>query len=116
MATGLQVWDAGGNLTFDQTTPVVKFLGTATIGWNPGGVGHTGEARSGSIIDSRFTQFAQHVPFWCRIDGGYDNEGYDATWRFDGNSLIWTFPREQVFYINGYAYNRPKQTIIYGIR
>lgn len=112
--SGLQVWDSGGTLIFDETTPVIKFLGTATIG-----EGHTGEAQSGSIVDGRFTQYAQHVGFWARIDGGFGVDGYDATWRFEGNSLIWTYPRPvQYIYINGvpYLFNRPRITIIYGIR
>lgn len=115
MADGLMVWDGSGNVMFSQTTQVVKFLGIATIGWGPGGTNYTGAAQSGSIYDARFTQYAQHVAFWARIDGAFDSEGYDATWRQEGNSLIWTYPRP-VAYINGNTYNRPQQTIIYGIR
>lgn len=114
MASGLQVWDAGATLIFDETTPVTKFLGTVTIG-----EGYTGADQSGSIVDARFTQYAQHVGFWCRIDGGFSIDGFDPTWRFDGNSLIWTYPRPVQYYtINGttYMFNRPRVTIIYGIR
>lgn len=114
MADGLRVWDGNGTLMFDETSPVIKFLGTATIG-TVGSTNYTGQAKSGSIYDARLTQYAQHVAFWCRIDGAYDSEGFDATWRQDGNSLIWTYPRDAVVY-NGYVYNRPIQTIIYGIR
>lgn len=116
MADGLQVWDANGVSIFNQTTQVVKFLGTATIGWSPGRTNYTGEAASGSIVDARFTQYPGHVAFWCRIDGAVNADGYDATWTQSGNSLIWTFPRSQALWLNGSLYNRPEQTIIYGIR
>lgn len=115
MADGLAIWDTSGTVMFDATTPVVKFLGEVTIGWAPGGTNYTGTAKTGSIYDARLTQYAQHVAFWCRIDGAFDSEGFDATWRQDGNSLIWTYPREVAVY-NGYTYNRPQQRIIYGIR
>jgi len=112
---GLWVGLQDGTTTFDQTTAVVKFLGTTTIGVTPGGASYTGEAQSGSIVDARFTQFAMHTPFWCRIDGGFDSQGFDATWSFNGSSLIWTYPRPAE-YANGLLYTRPVQTIIYGIR
>jgi len=115
MADGLRVWDAGGTLMFDETSPVIKFLGTATVGFSVGGQNYTGDAKSGSIYDARLTQYSQHVAFWCRIDGKFDSGGFDATWRQEGNSLIWTYPRAVVYY-NGYMYNRPEQTIVYGIR
>lgn len=111
MAGGLQVWDNGGALIFNETTPVVKFLGSVTIGANYTGAGH-----ENAVVDARFTQFAQHVGFWCRIDGLFSVEGSDATWRFDGNSLIWTYPEVAPRYINGALINRPQQTIVYGIR
>ncbi|NLS28151.1 hypothetical protein S2M10_31600 [Sphingomonas sp. S2M10] len=115
MPVGLWVGLEDGTTLFNQTTAVVKFLGAATIGAAPGGPSFTGDAQSGSIVDARFTQFAMHVPFWCRIDGGFDDAGYDATWSVSGSSLIWTFPRPAE-YSNGLLYNRPVQTIIYGIR
>lgn len=115
MADGLQVWDASGNTMFDATTPVVKFLGEVTIGWSPGSPNYTGTAKTGSIYDARLTQYAQHVAFWARIDGAFDSDGFDATWRQEGNSLIWTYPRDAVTY-NGTVYNRPQQRIVYGIR
>ncbi len=101
-----------GTPTFDQTTPLVKFLGQVTIG-----VGYTGEPYQGSIYDPRFTQYALHRPDWCRIDGGFNSEGFDARWHFEGNSLIWTYPIQQPSYvtINGIPtlVNRPRQTISY---
>jgi len=113
--SGLWVGLPDGTVTFDNTTPVVKFLGTATIGWAPAGANYTGDVQSGSITDVRFTQYANHVVFWCRIDGAFSSDGYDATWSISGNTLTWTYPRP-VQYINGNTYNRPVQTIMYGIR
>lgn len=115
MADGLRVWDANGVPTFDETSPCIKFLNTVTIGWSPAKPNYTGDAQSGSIYDARLTQYAQHVAFWCRIDGIFDNDGFDATWRQEGNSLIWTYPRPPLW-LNGTLYNRPQQTIVYGIR
>ena len=119
MPQGLWVGAPDGTAIFDQTTPVVKLLGTLQIGGssNPH---YTGAAQSGTIYDQRFTQYAGHTPFWCRIDGGFDNEGYDATWTFNGNYLTWTYPLPQdgALTLNGwtYYYGRPNQRIIYGIR
>lgn len=119
MPQGLWVGTPDGTTIFDQTTPVIKFLGTLSIG-GYSQPAPTGIARSGSIYDPRFTQFAGHTPFWCRNDGGFDTEGFDAQWAFDGNWLVWTYPRENPspIYINGVAYysGRPNQRIIYGIR
>lgn len=109
MADGLSIWDENGILIFDETSPVVKFLGTLTIGAN-----NTGEVQSGSISDERFTQYAQHSTFWSRIDGGYNVDEYDAAISISGNTLTWVYPKPPA-YINGTLYNRPTQTIIYGI-
>ncbi len=120
MADGLQVWDGSGTTMFDATTQVVKFLGTITIGWSPSGANYTGDARSGSLSDGRFTQYGGHVPFFARIDGGYANDYSDAQWSFSGNTLTWTYPLADPKYVtlNGTTYPaaRPVQTIIYGIR
>lgn len=117
--SGLQVWDGGGNLIFDQTTPVVKFLGTVVIG-GIGNPSYTGSAQSGSVTDPRFTQFAGHTPFVCRIDGGVTTAQYDAVWSFNGNVLTWYYPRSDPgsLVIDGATYhmNRPTQRIVFGIR
>lgn len=110
MADGLRAWDANGVLMFDETSPVVKFLGTLTIGAN-----NTGAAQSGTISDGRFTQYAQHVPFWSRIDGGYNNDKYDAAITISGNTLTWNYPNAAAYSTTGELYNRPTQTLIYGI-
>lgn len=115
MADGLRVWDAGATLIFDETTPVIKFLGTLSVGQS-----YTGATQQGVVTDPRFTQFAQHVPFWARNDGGFTSDGTDCEFRFEGNNLIWTFPRADPGYLNSngqpYYYARPNIRIIYGIR
>lgn len=120
MPSGLQIWDANGALIFDETTPVVKFLGQLTIGSFGPQRDYTGAAQSGSITDPRFTMYAQHVPFWCRSDLAFNNEGFDAAWTLSGNTLTWTYPRPDPYpvTIDGVSYymHRPVQTIIYGIR
>lgn len=112
MSTGLMLFLQDGTVTFDQTTPVVKFLGTLSVG-----ASYTGAAYQGSIYDPRFTQYALHAPDWCRIDGGFNSDALDARWHFEGNSLIWTFPVQQPAYVtvNGVSVltNRPNQTISY---
>lgn len=112
MPSGLMLSLSDGTVTFDQTMPLVKFLGTITIGAD-----YTGAAYQGSIYDPRITQYALHRPDWCRIDGGFNSEAIDARWQFDGNSLIWTYPIQQPQYVtvNGSSFliNRPKQTISY---
>lgn len=112
MPSGLEVSLPDGIVIFGGTTPLLKFLGTLTIGAD-----FTGAAYQGSIYDPRFTQYAQHRPDWCRIDGGFDVENFDARWHFEGNSLIWTYPEQQPAYtnVNGVPRltNRPKQTISY---
>lgn len=112
MPTGLMLLLPDGTVTFDQTTPLVKQLGELTIGAD-----YTGAAYQGSIYDPRFTQYAQHRAVWCRIDGGFNVDGFDARWHFEGNSLIWTYPVQQPSYItvNGSTFlvNRPRQTISY---
>jgi len=117
--SGLQVWDGGGSLIFDETTPVIKFLGYLTIG----GMGppyYTGATKTGTVVDGRFTQYAGHTPFWFRVDGGISTEGYDANFSFNGNTMTWDYPRDSdgALVLNGTVYytGRPTQTIIYGIR
>lgn len=109
MPNGLQIRDANNILIFDETSPVVKFLGTASIGRD-----YTGEAASGSITDARFTAYAQHTPFYARIDGGFEFGGIDANITISGNTLTWSYPYPPT-YFGGSLGNRPNQTFVYGV-
>jgi hypothetical protein len=109
MPSGIQIRDENNVLVFDETSPVVKFLGSASIG-----ASYTGEQGSGTIVDGRFTAYPQHTPFYARIDGGFEFGGIDANISISGNTLTWTYPYP-ASYNNGTMYNRPNQTFVYGI-
>lgn len=107
MAVGLEAWNASGVKTISITTKVAKFFGTASIGNS-----HTGAAVSGTITDTRFTQYSGHTPFAMPINGGIDPNGNTAVFSFNGNTLTWSFP-------NGTqspgSETRPNTTFTYGI-
>lgn len=63
MATGVKVWDASGNLTFDGTTRISRVLGAAAFS----------SGASGSITDAGF---ATGTPYCIglRINAGAPNQ------------------------------------------
>jgi hypothetical protein len=107
MAYGLEAWNASNIKTISLTTKIAKFFGTANIGNS-----YTGTAVSGTITDSRFTQYSGHTPFAMPIFGGIDLDGNTVVLSFSGNTLTWSFP-------NGAqspgSSTRPNTTITYGI-
>lgn len=109
--SGLQTWDSEGREAFNGRTTVVKFLGALSIGTS-----FTGSAQQGSFQNGNFTQYPQHQAFYARIDGGFDDKGYDADITIQGNTLTWRFPRDDTQNSNGFWLNRPNQVIIFGIR
>ncbi len=97
MASGLQVWDADGNLMVDLTTRLCKFLGTVTVG--------SGSAATGYVTVPEFTQNGNEG-FFYRADGAYfDYSQRAAVFYIDGNRLYWQFPTSA----------RPAQTVNYGV-
>ena len=100
MPAGMQCWDASGNLSFDRTTPVVKFTGSFSVGTS-----HTGTATSGSVYAPEFAT-TSHVGFFVRSDGGWSNDETDAVVYISGNYLYWSFPTTYL----------PNATYTYGIR
>lgn len=107
MSYGLEAWNAAGQKTISIDTKIAKFFGVATIGDF-----YTGTAVSGTITDSRFTQYSGHTPFAIPIFGSIDTEGNSASFSFSGNTLTWTFN-------NGAqspgALTRPTTIFTYGI-
>lgn len=110
MPSGIQVWDASGNLVFNIDTNVVKFLGVISVGKD-----HTGETGSGTVTDSRFTAYTGHTPFFTAVGGGISVDGWDVDVSISGNVLTWTYPQATPLYVGGVLVNRPNRTILYGI-
>ena len=110
MPSGMQVWDASGNLVFNIDTNVVKFLGVISVGKD-----YTGATTSGTVTDSRFTAYTGHTPFFTAVGAGISDEGYDVQVSISGNTLTWTFPQATPQYLGGVLINRPNRTILYGI-
>jgi hypothetical protein len=98
---GFQVFDASGNLILDATDSIAKILGGGNIGSS-----FTGSTQSGSIFDTRLTQFAGHTPFAAIIRGDTWNMQTSPKITFSGNSLLWNFP---------HATLRPDTSFIYGV-
>lgn len=107
MSFGLETWNASGINTLTVTSKVAKFFGTASIGNS-----HTGTAVSGTITDTRFTQYSGHIPFAMPITGGIDPKGNTAVFTFSGNTLTWSFPNGSQS--PGFE-TRPDTTFTYGI-
>jgi len=107
MSFGLETWNASGIKTLSITTKIAKFFGTASIGNS-----HTGTAVSGTITDSRFTQYSGHTPFAMPITGGIDPNGNTAVFSFSGNTLTWSFPNGA---LSPGTETRPNTTFTYGI-
>lgn len=82
-----------------------KFAGKASIGWD-----YTGGQKSGSITDSRFTQYAGCQPFWFIIAGGFNPRWGGVSFSISGNTLTWNYqmPQEN-------SSTRPNTTFVYGI-
>lgn len=111
MPAGLQIWDSNGILIHDQTTPVVKLLGTFSIGSS-----FTGPQQSGTIVDSRFTQYPGLNGYCSFINGFISIEGYSPTLSISGNTLTWSYPRPDPLLISGSYLARPNCTFIYWIQ
>lgn len=80
MPQGLQVFDAGGNLTLDVTDRISRVLGVVTIAANA----------SGSVSSAGFSGLS---PFWfCVPLASFDS--YLPEFSFDAgtNTLSWTWP------------------------
>ncbi len=90
-------------LALDQT--IVKFMGVASVGGN-----YTGGAQSGTLTDSRFTQYPGCVPYVMVVDGTIDIGGYTPTLTIRGNTLTWYYRVP-----GGNHYSRVNTTFIYGI-
>lgn len=107
MSFGVEAWNASGQKTLSINTKIAKFFGVASIGDS-----YTGTAISGTITDSRFTQYSGHSPFAMPIFGSIDTEGNTVLFSFSGNILTWSFP-------NGAqspgALTRPNTIFTYGI-
>jgi hypothetical protein len=101
----LNTWDAAGRQTLSTNTRVAKFMGVASIGWD-----YTGGTKSGTITDTRFTQYPNVQPFALVISGNIDIGGYMPTLSISGTTLTWTYPRDQ-----SVNYTRPKTTFMFGI-
>lgn len=101
----LRTWDAQGRQTLNIDTRMAKFMGVASIGWD-----YTGGTKSGVINDARFTQYAGCTPYVMVISGNIDIGGYMPALTISGNTLTWTFPRDQ-----SVNYTRPNTTFMYGI-
>jgi hypothetical protein len=110
MPSGIQIWDASGNLVFNVDTPVVKFLGLISVGKD-----YTGETTSGTVTDGRFTAYAGHSSFFTAIGAGMSFDGLDVQVSISGNTLTWTYPQATPAYFGGVLINRPNRTILYGI-
>jgi hypothetical protein len=107
MSFGVEAWNASGQKTLGITTKVAKFFGVASIGNS-----HTGTAVSGTITDTRFTQYSGHIPFAMPITGGIDPNGNTAVFSFSGNILTWSFPNGA---LSPGTETRPNTTFTYGI-
>jgi hypothetical protein len=85
MGVGLQVFDAAGNLKFDLSHRLLRFLGTIIVGPGPA---------SGIIIHDGFLT---GTPFWFstmhsnNAASYWTNEGLlPATVSFSGNTMSWS--------------------------
>lgn len=107
MSYGLEAWNAAGIKTIGLDTKVAKFFGVASVGNS-----HTGTATSGTITDSRFTQYSGHTAFALPLNGGIDADGNLAVLSISGNTLTWSFPNGSQS--PGYI-TRPNTTFTYGI-
>lgn len=74
--------DSSGNILFDLSEPLAKFLGEATIG--------TTSATSGTITDSRFT-LAEPFAFVVTDDATWEH-GTDPVVTVSGTTLSWEYP------------------------
>jgi hypothetical protein len=104
---GFEAWNLAGEKTISITTRIAKFFGTASIGNS-----YTGTAVSGTITDSRFTQYSGHTPFAMPIFGGIDLDGNTVVLSFSGNTLTWSFPNGT---LSPGTSTRPDTIITYGI-
>lgn len=112
MPSGIQCWDASGNLTIDLTTNFVKFLGVLNIGKD-----FTGATTTGTVTDTRFTAYTGHTAFNAVVASGVrDIKNYFPVISISGNVLTWTYPSTTPLYSGGILINRPNATIIYGIQ
>jgi hypothetical protein len=109
MAAGIQVWDASGNLIFDTTTNLVKWLGRLSVGKS-----YTGSAQSGSLVVPQFSAYPLNKPFIARMDGLFRTGVYQdqAVFWVDGGTLYWEFPLADPGTNN---INRGDQTVAYGL-
>ena len=83
MSFGVEAWNASGQKTLSINTKIAKFFGVASVGNS-----YTGTATTGTITDTRFTQYSGHVAFALPIVGGIDPEGNSVILSISGNTLL----------------------------
>ncbi len=83
MATGLQIWDASGNLVLDASYRVMRVINYAYL--NGGG---------GSVTDGRFSQggWVSFQPEKSNGDGYLDHGVIFPVFSFNGSVLSWSYP------------------------
>lgn len=77
MASGLQVWDANGDVVVDTTTRLGRIVGVTTI-----------NSASGSINDA---DFADGTPFWIATPSDNTSPTFGPKFTFSGTTLSWNF-------------------------
>jgi len=101
----LQTWDAAsGRPMVKLGDRMFKLMGTASIGWS-----YTGGAQSGTITDSRFTQYPGSIPRAFVINAAFDRYGGAPSITISGNTLTWTYPNASATQTN-----RPNNQFMYG--
>lgn len=102
----LQTWSPTGVPMLQLGDRIYKFFGSAVqVGWST-----TGGAQSGTITDSRFTQYPGCTPFAWAITGRVDPVAGGLVLSVSGNVLTWSFPKASAT-----ATTRPDTLIAYGI-
>lgn len=71
-----------GSEKFNPQKQTIKIFGTVTAG--PGNT-------SGSVVDPRFTAYANHDPFYARIELDSGSGVTGPTWVITGNTLSWSY-------------------------
>jgi hypothetical protein len=85
MATGLQIWDASGNLVLDASYRVMRIIGSASL---------DGSGKGASATDSRFSQgcFISFQTAKSNGDGYLDHGVIMPAFSFSGTTLSWSYP------------------------
>lgn len=101
MPAGLQTFDAAGNVIVDLSDRIAKIFGVLDIGNS-----YTGATMAGSVVDSRFTNYAGTTPWFGLISSTFFRTELHPSISIAGNTLSWSFPAGS---------SRPDTSIIYGI-